>query len=867
MHAIILAGGFGTRLRPLTINFPKPMVPVANQPMMEHVVRLLEHHGFKNLLAMLHYSPDVIKRYFESGKNWDVAISYLVPEIDLGTAGCIRFAADNENYRELNNEPFLVISGDLLSDINLTKAWQFHIEKKSAATVILTRTANPLPYGVVLQNDEGKIVRFLEKPTWGEVFSDTINTGIYILNPEVVKLIPPDQSFDFSKDLLPKLMELGMPLYGYIAEGYWKDVGDLTEYRFSQIDILENKISVKIFGEPLKDHPHVRVGENCHIDPNVEFKGTVVIGKNCHISRGAEINQSIIGNNVQIGAGASVRRSVIWDGSFIGPESALREAVISRFVNVGPRARVDVGAVIADRCAIGADAVIKPSVKMWPEKSVEDGAVLSSSLVWGEKWNRGLFGTSGITGLTNIEITPEFAAKLGAAYGAFLGQGAYVITSRDAHRASRLIKRAIISGLMSSGVRVGDLRMLPVPVLRYEMGKEGEAGAVHVRQSPFDTRIMDIRIFDRDGNDIPVRKEKAIEQLFMREDFKRAEVQDVGDLTVPPRAQEYYRTGFLEIIKTPALKRRKFKIIIDYSHSPAAMIFPDLLGELGIESVALNAHTIATRVTRSSEEFRKSLDQLSNIVKTLKADAGFLMDNGAEKLFLVDENGRIIPPEEAMALVGSLYLQTDTKDIICYPVRGSSALERFANMKGVTVMRTPMTPRNILEYASRPNVGFVAEPEGGFIFPKFQPAFDGMFALAKILEMLAEQDSTLAKSWEQFPEKINVSHKRVPCGWACKGQVMRNAQVVANGQVAELIDGVKIHFVDGWVLILPDPSEAYCHVWAEAQNKARSRELLDEFTAKVVEWQKPAEAESMNGEEFPKVAKAEISKKKVKSEV
>lgn len=838
MRGVILAGGFGTRLRPLTINLPKPMAPVVNQPMMEHVIRLLQKHDFTDLLAMLHYQPDVIKRHFESGKNWEVHMSYLRPEVDLGTAGCLRFAADTPEFKILNHEPFLVMSGDVLTDIDLTQAWKYHFEKKAAATVVLTRTVKPLAYGVVITDGDGRIQRFLEKPTWGEVFSDTINTGIYILSPEVVKLIPEDQAFDFSKNLFPKMLQMGLPLYGYVAKGYWRDVGDLTEYRMAHTDILEGKAQVRLPGEPLKEFPNVRVGENCEIEPGVRFQGNVVIGKNSRIARDAEISESVIGNYVQIGSGASIRRSVVWDRTTIGPETDLREAVIARSVRIGSRARIEVGAIVANRCEIGPDAVLKPSVKMWPEKILEEGAVLSSSLVWGEKWAKQLFGSAGVTGLANIEVTPEFAAKLGAAYGAMLGPGAYVITSRDAHKASRLIKRAFISGLLSSGVRVGDLRMVPVPIVRYEMGKEGEAGGVHVRLSPFDARTIDIRFFDRDGNDIPVNKEKAIEQLFMREDFKRLQVQDVGELTVPPRVQEYYRTGFLKNLNAATFKHRKFKVVIDYSHSAASSILPDLLGELGVDSVAINAHTSTTHVTRTEAEFQRSLHELSNIVVTLKADAGFLLDNGAEKLFMVNERGRIISSEEALVLVGMLVLQSGRQEVIAYPVRGTFLLEQLATRKGATVVRTPVNPRHILDYARRPNMSFVGDAEGGFIFPKFQPAFDAMYTVAHILEMLAEQNTSLGDFWNQNSHPIYVLHRRVPCAWGKKGQVMRLAQTVQEGQQIELLDGVKIHYADGWVLVLPDGNEAYCHLWAEAKTEKAAKEYIDLYTRRVQEWQK-----------------------------
>jgi mannose-1-phosphate guanylyltransferase/phosphomannomutase len=181
--------------------------------------------------------------------------------------------------------------------------------------------------------------------------------------------------------------------------------------------------------------------------------------------------------------------------------------------------------------------------------------------------------------------------------------------------------------------------------------------------------------------------------------------------------------------------------------------------------------------------------------------------------------------------------------VIAYPVRGASLLEGLAHKRGATVLRTPMNPRTILEYARRPNVSFVGDAEGGFIFPRFQPAFDAMYAVARILEMMAEHNTTLGKAWDSLPEKVHVLHRRVPCAWGQKGQVMRLAQVVDEGQRLELIDGIKIHFVDGWVLVLPDGNEAYCHLWAEAKSEKTARKILDEYTAKVEKWQTPGYTE------------------------
>ena len=223
MKAVVMAGGFGTRLRPLTCHLPKPLVPMANKPIMEHILRLLKQHGFEEIVVMLYYHPELIQSYFGDGKKCGLKISYLRPDRDLGTAGCVKFAAKHLT------ETFMVISADLLTNFNLSTAVEYHRQKKAAATMVLTPVANPLQFGIVITDPADNIVRFLEKPSWGEVFSDTINTGIYILEPEMLDLIPPERDFDFSRGLFPLILEKKLPFFGYVDRGFWRDIGTLEE--------------------------------------------------------------------------------------------------------------------------------------------------------------------------------------------------------------------------------------------------------------------------------------------------------------------------------------------------------------------------------------------------------------------------------------------------------------------------------------------------------------------------------------------------------------------------------------------------------------------------------------------------------------
>ena len=253
MKAVIMAGGKGTRLKPLTCYKPKPMVPIVNRPMMEHIIDLLKKHKFTEVMATLFYLPQVIEDYFGDGRNFGLNMKYFIEETPLGTAGSVRNGAD------FLNETFLVISGDALTDIDLEAAIKFHQEKGATATLILTKVDNPLEYGVVITDQDGKIKRFLEKPGWGEVFSDTVNTGIYILEPKIFDYFQAGQVFDFSKELFPLLLASGEPLYGYIASGYWSDIGNLEQYRQAHYDVLTGKVKIAMPGQEIR--PGVWVGE------------------------------------------------------------------------------------------------------------------------------------------------------------------------------------------------------------------------------------------------------------------------------------------------------------------------------------------------------------------------------------------------------------------------------------------------------------------------------------------------------------------------------------------------------------------------------------------------------------------------------
>ena len=293
MKAVVMAGGEGTRLRPLTSNQPKPMVPVVGKPCMEHILELLRDHGMNDVIVTVAFLPQAIRSYFGEGETLGMQIGYSVEESPLGTAGSVRLAA-----KQLD-ETFLVISGDALCDLDLTALVDFHKEKGAAVTIGLKSVENPLEFGIVVTDEEGRIERFLEKPSWGQVFSDTINTGIYVLEPEVLKHVPTDRPYDFSKELFPYLLEMGRPLYGYVMDGYWQDIGNLDQFRQANFDALEENVRLNIPG--IRIRGNVWLGEGVEIADLEQIEGPAYIGNYCRVAPDAQVGaHSVLSNSVTL---------------------------------------------------------------------------------------------------------------------------------------------------------------------------------------------------------------------------------------------------------------------------------------------------------------------------------------------------------------------------------------------------------------------------------------------------------------------------------------------------------------------------------------------------------------------------------------
>lgn len=334
MKAVILAGGFGTRLRPLTNNTPKPVVYVANRPFLVHQIELLVKHGIDEIILVLHFLPDEVRKVIGDGKEWGIKIHYLVEETPLGTAGAVKYA---EKF--FDKEPFVVFNGDVLTDLNISKLINYHREKKAAVTLTLTEVEDPTSFGLIITDKKGRVERFIEKPNWDAVVAKTINAGTYIIDPKVFKDVPAGKEYSFERQLYPSLLEAGVPIYGYVSDAYWLDIGNAEKYKEAHEAILRGDVLVKTKGE--------RVGSS-------------LIGEKVKIAKETELKDYVVlGDNVFVGEYSVLDRCIVWKNTKIGSHVHLEDCIIGNNCMIDDGVVIDRGLVLADGSVIKKGTKIK----------------------------------------------------------------------------------------------------------------------------------------------------------------------------------------------------------------------------------------------------------------------------------------------------------------------------------------------------------------------------------------------------------------------------------------------------------------------------------------------------------------------------
>ncbi len=565
MKAVILAGGEGTRLRPVTCNLPKPLVPVAGKPVLEYILGLLEENGCDEAVIAVHYRAEKIERHFSSGRYGKIRLRFSHETKPLGTAGCVKRAAEDFN------EDFIVISGDAVCDFELEKALHFHKNNGAAATVIAKRVDDPREYGLIIEND-GRITDFSEKPSYINCRSDLANTGVYIISPAVLGLIPENEPWDFAKNVFPDMLSRNMKLMCYEENGYWCDMGDIHAYKMCTCDVLDGKLRGY-------EQKAMHKGIDVMLDPSALISG-----------------KTVIGNSVSIGKGAKLRNAIIMDGAFIGENTTLNDCIICSDARIESGAAVYENAVVGENSIIGENAVICGNIKVWQDKTVENGAFVNCDRKYGVKSTIEIT-EDGICGETNTVITPEFAGRLGCAVSKI--SDSYIAVSCSEENAAETLKNALLSGISSTGKQCFDCGNTTLPVLLHTAGLLNCDMVVHIT-SKTRTRIL---LYNSGMLPLTRVQERLLENALNRGEYLSASWNNFSSINKFTGSMSLYN-AMLEGItdfETP------YDITLSCLNSLAAAIYTPFLKKIGTgkESLTLTLNERTTKAEISAEDGTK----------------------------------------------------------------------------------------------------------------------------------------------------------------------------------------------------------------------------------------------------------------------
>ena len=796
-----MSGGMGTRLRPLTCNLPKPMVPIFNKPVMEYGIDLLKKYGINDIAVTLFYLPNMVMDYFGDGSEFDANIKYYIEDKPLGTGGSVK------NAHEFLDSTIVVISGDAFTDIDLKKAYDFHKAKGSKATLILKREPVPLEYGVVVTDADGRIIRFLEKPSWGEVFSDTINTGIYILEPEVLDYYNKGENFDFSKDLFPRLLKDNIPMYGYITEEYWCDVGDLDTYIETHVDILSDDKKHYLLGKEKKKG--IWIGEGTIIERNAKIYPPVYIGKNSVIREGVVLEPyTVIGDRCTLGGGSSIKRSIIWDNVNISKNCEIRKSVICNDVSIDERSRIFEGAVIGSFTKISENTTIKPKIKIWPYKTIDEKVTVGENLIWGEKVSKKLFGYRNISGRFNIDITPEIAAGIGTAFATVIkDKGTYVVSS-DEYNLSKSVKSSIISGILSTGSEVVDIKNSTIPMCRFGVKHFKTDGGIHISTGNFNKDMIYIEFINKEGSNIDKNTERKIENCLIIEDFKRCSGSEIKDVAnIYNFSSIYLKEGKEQLKNIEEIKNIRPKIIIT---SPSKNI--STLAESYLKDIGCHVKTVPY-------SNKSAIRDIQNLVLEEDFDLGILYSENGEKIIITD--GFSIVQDEKYYLL-SLLIGFKSKEMeeAIIPYNFPRIMERLAWEHDGSAIYSKSNISDIIQEIINKNIGF-----------QYILNFDGIWAVGKIIDYLVRNKTTLNRVLQELPEYFYLK-KEIPCKWDDKGNVIRRLTEDRKEGI-ELKEGVRFIDDEGWVLIIPDEEKPIFNLYIEGYNEEYAEELWVKYDDKI----------------------------------
>ena len=770
MKAVIMAGGEGTRLRPLSLGRPKPMTPLLGRPVMEHIINLLKAHGITDICVTLCYKPQAVMEYFGGGDGLGVRLTWFTEDEPLGTAGSVKNCMDS-----LGNEDFLVISGDCVCDLDLTALLRFHREREAQATLALYRHPSPLEYGLVLTDEQGRVERFVEKPGWGQVFTDQINTGIYVLSPAAMERVPSGTVWDFGKDLFPTLLREGEPLYALPLEGYWRDMGDCKAYLDCTCDALSGKVKLDMglpkqeggvwSAQPLPQG--LNLVPPCWIGPEVRIGTGCLIGPHTVLNRGAYVGEK-----------AMVQRSILLENASAGNRSTLYGAILCKGASVQKGAVLNEGAVLGENALAEEGSTLLEQVRLWPGQTAPAGCRLARSITSGSQKGTLRFGDSGtIRGVLGEDMGPEALLALGSILGS---SGQVGLGCSPTHGAGMLARAAAV-GIAAAG---GDAltHTLDSPVQGAgAAARFGLPVSLFVEESG---GTIYLHFFDEHGLPLGRTRERKLEHALLQGEVSRARGDKVGRL----RRLDFSLESWAKwTVDTCALRR------------PALRRLTAAVGTATPEDRCLRA-ALSALGCRLEEAWRPGIP-------------AFQAQRGGFILTAQDEQGAIVDPGQLLALTALIEMENGCGKV-AVPAGASAAVELVAAGYGGSVLR--------LDRDGDPASELYA------VQPWLRQAPAAAVRICARMAVAGQRLETLVSKTPRFSSR----RREVPLT-ADRGQVMQAlAQESARKPTG---DGLRMRTGNGWVYLTPLARRSALRIIAEGPDLELAAELCDFYAGRAAE--------------------------------
>jgi len=760
MKAIIMAGGEGTRLRPLTCDTPKPMMRLMNRPIIEYALELLAIHGIHDAAVTLGYLPERIRDHL-GDEACSVKLKYYTERRPLGTAGGVKQA------RDFLSETFCVLSGDGVTDCDLTAALENHRRSGAPATMVLKRVPDPTPYGLVITAPDGRITRFMEKPGWGEVISDTVNTGIYILEPTVLDMIP-DGEYDFGSQLFPALAEKGL-LNGYIADGYWCDVGDVPAYLQMCRDALDGRISLPSLHMP---ENRITICDGADIHPSARIESPCFIAPGVHIAQGAQIGAyTILDSGVHIAENASTKRCVIWPDTRLGAGAQVRGSVLGRNVQLADCARTYENCAIGTAAVIGTDSEIAPGVSIWPGKHVGEAVLTGANIVWGGGepacFHDGILPAA----------TPAEALKASLAFAAAL-QPDEILIGRAPSANAEAIWHSCAAGLMAQGMQVTSIGPCTLPRLRHSMElMQAECGIMVTGNS--------LILLGGSGAQISRAHRRSICAYMTRQDYPRSFAADARPVVYTGSSDRPYIAMLASAFGAdPALA------------SPAAVYSEDPM-VLDIAERAFSRAGVTARFEWEDE-----------LMELFPGETGIWLSRDGSSARFSHSGGMLTDPQTEL-LISWAAIERGEKELLIHE-HATQAITEIADRSSVQLTRISGDRAAYEQALSSRRTQFLLNT-------------DGIYLALSVISALTENALTLS-GWLSTMPKIHRAEKRIHLDDSLRGSVLR--------RFSEQNPAARTR-QNAYAWLSPSEDRPECTVYAESRDMEAARELCDFYISEL----------------------------------